>query len=206
MSSILLHYKILIIPPLLGALIGWLTNYVAIKLLFRPLKPVRVLWFTFQGLIPKRRKEIARSIASTIEREVINPEDIAGLLSGIDWETEVEGMINDLVEKRLASKRVNSIPVIGLASKEINRQLKRRLTKDIIRHIEKKKHELAARFKDGIDLQALMVSRMDNMDFARFEGLLTGFISTELKHLEYLGGLMGFLIGIAQSIILLILS
>ena len=205
MSAILTHYKILF-PPIIGAVIGWLTNYVAIKLLFRPLKPVRVLGFTFQGLIPKRRKEIARSIASTIEREVISPEDITGLLSGINWEAEVEGMINDLVEKRLSSKKVNSIPVIGLASKEITRQLKRRLTKDIIRHIDRKKHELAARFKNGIDLKALMVSRIDNMDFERFEGLLTGFISRELKHLEYLGGLMGFLIGVAQSVLFLVLG
>ncbi len=205
MSAILTHYKI-IFPPIIGAVIGWLTNYVAIKLLFRPLKPVRVLGFTFQGLIPKRRKEIARSIASTIEREVISPEDITGLLSGINWEAEVEGMINDLVEKRLSSKKVNSIPVIGLASKEITRQLKRRLTKDIIRHIDRKKHELAARFKNGIDLKALMVSRIDNMDFERFEGLLTGFISRELKHLEYLGGLMGFLIGVAQSVLFLVLG
>ncbi len=205
MSAILSHYK-LILPPIIGAVIGWLTNYVAIKLLFRPVKPVRILGFTFQGLIPKRRKEIARSIAGTIEREVISPEDITGLLSGINWETEVEGMINALVEKRLSSKKVNSIPVIGLASKEIARQLKRRLTKDIIRHIDRKKHELAARFKDGIDLKALMVSRIDNMNFERFEGLLTGFISRELKHLEYLGGLMGFLIGVAQSIIFFVLS
>jgi len=205
MSAILTHYKIFF-PPFIGAVIGWLTNYVAIKLLFRPLKPVRVLGFTFQGLIPKRRKEIARSIAGTIEREVISAEDITGLLSGINWEAEVEGMINDLVEKRLSSKKVNSIPVIGLASKEIARQLKRRLTKDIIRHIERKKHELAARFKNGIDLKTLMVSRIDNMDFERFEGLLTGFISRELKHLEYLGGLMGFLIGVVQSIIFFVLG
>ncbi len=205
MSPILTHYKIFF-PPVIGAVIGWLTNYVAIKLLFRPLKPVRIAGLTFQGLIPKRRKEIARSIAGTIEREVISAEDITGLLSGINWEAEVEGMINDLVEKRLSSKKVNSIPVIGLASKEITRQLKRRLTKDIIRQIERKKHELAARFKDGIDLKALMVSRIDNMDFERFEGLLTGFISRELKHLEYLGGLMGFLIGVGQSILFLLLG
>lgn len=205
MAELLIHYK-LIFPPIIGAVIGWLTNYVAIKLLFRPINPVSILGFTFQGLIPKRRKEITSSIAGTIEREVINPEDITGLLSGIDWESEVEGMINDLVEKRLGSDKVSSIPVIGLASKEIRRQLKRRLTKDIVRHIEKKKHDLAGRFKDGIDLKELMTRRIDNMNFERFEDLLTGFISRELKHLEYLGGLMGLLIGVAQSIIFLILG
>jgi len=201
----LLDYR-LILPPVIGALIGWLTNYVAIKLLFRPLKPVAVLGLHFQGLIPKRRREIARSIAGTIEREVISSEDITGLLSGIDWESEVEGMIHELVDKRLGSKKLRSIPVLGFASENISTQLKHRLTKDIIRHIERKKHDLGARFKDGINLKELMVQRIDNMDLERFEGLLTGFISRELKHLEYLGGLMGLLIGIAQSIIFLILT
>ncbi len=205
MDAILLNYKLLL-PPVIGALIGWLTNYVAIKLLFRPIKPVNILGFQFQGLIPKRRKEITRSIAGTIEREVIKPDDITGLLSGIDWESEVKGMIEALVDKRLGSKKLRSIPVIGFASENITLQLKHRLTKDIIRHIDKKKHELAVRFKDGIDLQDIMTKRIDSMDFEKFEDLLTDFISRELKHLEYLGGLMGLLIGIAQSIIFLILS
>ena len=46
------------LPPLFGAAIGWLTNYVAIKLLFKPHRRVEIFGLNIQGVIPKRRKEI----------------------------------------------------------------------------------------------------------------------------------------------------
>jgi hypothetical protein len=58
----------LLLPPVVGAVIGWLTNYVAIKLLFRPHVPFSLLGYQVQGVIPKRRKEIARSMARTFPR------------------------------------------------------------------------------------------------------------------------------------------
>ncbi len=192
------NYK-LILPPLVGAVIGWLTNYVAIKLLFRPHLPVKVFGYKFQGLIPKRRKEIARSIARTIEKEVVNAEDLAGMLKDVDWEGEVERIVDELVEHRLRSSKLKKIPVIGLASENLSSHIKYLLTKDIIKHIDKKRAGLVDRFKEKLDLNEMMVSRIDNLNFERFEGLLTDFIAKELKHLEYLGGVMGFLIGLAQS-------
>lgn len=46
----------------IGAMIGWITNYIAIKMLFRPYKEMNFLFFKIQGLIPKRRSEIAISL------------------------------------------------------------------------------------------------------------------------------------------------
>ncbi|MFQ5441650.1 MAG: DUF445 domain-containing protein [Thermodesulfobacteriota bacterium] len=198
MYPIAAYYK-LILPPIVGAVIGWLTNYVAIKLLFRPHLPVKVMGYKFQGLIPKRRKEIARSIATTIEKEVVNAEDLAGMLKGVDWEGEVERVVDELVEHRIKSNRLKKIPVIGLASENLAYHIKYLLTKDIIKHIDKKRAGLVDRFKEKLDLNDMMVSRIDNLNFERFEGLLTDFIAKELKHLEYLGGVMGFIIGLAQS-------
>ncbi len=48
-----------VIFPLLGFIIGWLTNFIAIKLLFHPRKK----FFFIQGLIPKRKKQIAEKIS-----------------------------------------------------------------------------------------------------------------------------------------------
>src|SRR3989338_4570246 len=64
-----MDYKIFI-PPIAGAIIGWFTNYVAIKMLFRPYRPVNLLGYKLQGLIPKRRKEIAAGIAKTNTKPV----------------------------------------------------------------------------------------------------------------------------------------
>ena len=53
--------------PLVGASVGYATNWLAVKMLFHPRAPVRVLGLTFLGLIPRRRKEIAASVAATVE-------------------------------------------------------------------------------------------------------------------------------------------
>jgi len=186
------------LPPLFGAAIGWLTNYVAIKLLFKPHRRVEIFGLNIQGVIPKRRKEISRSIARAIEKELLSSEDLAKVLSGLNWEEEIERTVEEAVEHRFSS-RMSGIPVIGLVSDNLKNQIKYYITKELLRQLERKKGSLAEKFKNNINIQELMISKIDQLDLKRFEALLTDFISRELKHLEWLGGLMGFFIGIAQS-------
>ncbi|CAG1066137.1 hypothetical protein BAC1_01741 [uncultured bacterium] len=193
----------LLLPPLTGAVIGWLTNYVAIKLLFRPHVPFSLLGYQVQGVIPKRRKEIARSMARTIEKELLSSDDLAKALSGLEWEKEIEKTVEEAVEHRFSS-RFLKLPVVGLVSESLKSQVKYVLTKEIITHLDRKKETLAARVKDSIDVQELLVNRIDKLDLKRFERLLTDFIARELKHLEYLGGVMGFLIGVFQVALTLV--
>jgi uncharacterized membrane protein YheB (UPF0754 family) len=189
----------LLLPPVAGLVIGWLTNYVAIKMLFRPLVPVRIFGYNFQGLIPKRRKEISKSIAQAIEKELLSSDDIASTLGSIDWKEEVEKSVEEVVDHRFGKGRLSGVPVIGLVSENLKYHIKYIVTKEIVRQIDRKKGSIAARFKDNVDVKELLLMKIDNLDLARFEGLLTGFIAKELKHLEYLGGLIGFLIGLSQS-------
>ncbi|MBI5588543.1 MAG: DUF445 family protein [Deltaproteobacteria bacterium] len=189
----------LVIPPISGAAIGWLTNYVAIKLLFRPHKPFDLLGYTVQGVIPKRRKEIARSMAKAIEKELLSSEDLARALSNLDWKGEIEKTVEEAVEHRFSSNRFMSLPVIGVVSENLKYQIKYAITREILLQIDKKKGSLASKVKDNIDIKELLVSKIDNLDLMKFERLLTDFIARELKHLERLGGVMGFVIGLFQS-------
>lgn len=57
---------------------GWITNILAIKLLFRPLRPYKIplLNYEIQGLLPKRKAEIASNIGKTVDEELLSIEDI----------------------------------------------------------------------------------------------------------------------------------
>ncbi|MBI5809579.1 MAG: DUF445 family protein [Deltaproteobacteria bacterium] len=190
----------LLIPPFAGAVIGWITNWVAIKLLFRPHSPVTVFGWKIQGLIPKRRKEISRSIAKAIEKDLLSSSDIASMLDGMEWKAEVEKMVEEMVEHRFTSlDRLKGLPVIGLLSDNLKYHIKFLLTKEILGRIDGKKSSIATKFRDNVDIKATLINKIDRLDVRRFEGLLTEFIARELKHLEYLGGIMGFLIGVLQS-------
>jgi uncharacterized membrane protein YheB (UPF0754 family) len=70
-----------LIPPLAGALIGYVTNAVAIRMLFRPLRAVRILGVRLPftpGVLPRQRHKLADSIGAMVERELLTPEILRG--------------------------------------------------------------------------------------------------------------------------------
>ena len=54
------------------------------------------------------------------------------------------------------------------------------------------------KFHDKVNMKEMLVTRIDNLDIKRFEALLTDFIARELRHIEWLGGMLGFIIGVMQ--------
>ena len=73
-----------ILEPLIGAVIGCFTNFIALKMLFRPYQEVKIfgrkLPFT-PGMIPKRKKEVAHAIGRVINDNLLEKDDIAKALT-----------------------------------------------------------------------------------------------------------------------------
>jgi uncharacterized membrane protein YheB (UPF0754 family) len=98
-----------ILPPLVGALIGYVTNKIAITMLFRPYRQKRFLGLKLPftpGIIPRQRYELSRSIARQVSAELFTVETInaqlrtPGFLTGL--ELAVGKGIGALAEKRIA--------------------------------------------------------------------------------------------------------
>jgi uncharacterized membrane protein YheB (UPF0754 family) len=85
-----------VLPPVVGALIGYVTNAVAIKMLFRPLGEIRLfgvrLPFT-PGILPRERHKLADSIGRMVEKELLTPEVLRERLA----RTEVHGNIESAI-------------------------------------------------------------------------------------------------------------
>ncbi|GHT92411.1 hypothetical protein FACS1894140_4390 [Spirochaetia bacterium] len=90
------------IPPLAGAVIGYITNVVAIRMLFRPLNAIRVfgirLPFT-PGILPRQRHQLAESIGRMVERELLTPEIIRERLAQEDVCLKAAARIAEYTEK-----------------------------------------------------------------------------------------------------------
>ena len=86
---------------ILGAIIGGVTNMIAIKMLFHPFKPYYIFRFRIPftpGLIPKRREEIARKIGQVIEEHLITEELIRQKLN----QPQSRNMIQQLIHKQIS--------------------------------------------------------------------------------------------------------
>ena len=53
--------------PFIGAFIGWITNWLAIKMLFHPRKPIKILFITFHGIFPKNKPRIAEKLGTVVQ-------------------------------------------------------------------------------------------------------------------------------------------
>ena len=125
MKNLVIQFLIMVS---VGTLIGWFTNYLAIKLLFRPYKEVNLLFFKIQGLIPKRRDEIAENISEVVEKELISLDDIAEKFQNSEFNEE---MIDELLDKIIGEKLQRSIL-------EKNPLLKMLINDSMIEKIKKK--------------------------------------------------------------------
>ena len=69
--------------PLVGAVIGYCTNYIAVKMLFRPLKAVKIGNYTLPftpGIIPKGKKRLAKALGNAIGSTLLTKDDMMNAL------------------------------------------------------------------------------------------------------------------------------
>jgi len=189
-----MDYRLLVLP-LIGAAIGWLTNFVAIKMLFKPHRPVRIFGFAIQGVLPKRRKAFAEGIAKAIEKELLSSNDISQILEGSAWEEEVEKIVDSVTKRALRIKRY---PLVGILSEALQGSVSDYITQEIIDHIEERKPELLNRFHDMVDIRQMVAKKVEGFDIKKLERLVYSLVARELRHIEVVGAVLGFIIGSVQ--------
>lgn len=90
-----------IAPPLIGAFIGYLTNYVAIRMLFRPLKPWRIFSIRIPmtpGVIPSKRHDLAQNIGGMVGDHLLTSKDVGKALGNESFQAELRNLIGARVE------------------------------------------------------------------------------------------------------------
>jgi uncharacterized membrane protein YheB (UPF0754 family) len=192
-----------VLLPLIGACHGWLTNVIALKLLFRPANEVKFLGLKFQGLLPRRKEEIAESIGDIVENELLRIEDIKEQLSG-------DGTLDQLsrsISKTVADTVYERLPRLIPASMRdtVSTYLEQRLNREVKPIIERFLSDASRDDLMGGRIKGMVCSRIRGYDVAELEKVAKSVVGKELKAIENLGFVMGLGIGIIQGFFLLIL-
>ncbi|WP_028855211.1 DUF445 domain-containing protein [Psychrilyobacter atlanticus] len=180
----------------IGALIGWITNYFAIKMLFRPLKEINVLGFKVQGLIPKRKMEMAESIADTIQEELISMKDITANIGDIELGEEIDLIVDRIVEDKLEKEVLAKIP---MASLFITDSMILKIKGHIKDAIDENKDEfftvIIKKMEDSVDMKNIIIEKIENFELDELEKMVYRIANNELKHIEVIGAILGAIIG-----------
>jgi uncharacterized membrane protein YheB (UPF0754 family) len=94
------------IGPIIGGIIGLITNGIAIRMLFRPLKAIKVLGLTLPftpGLIPKEKPRIAKSLGDVVANNLLNEDVIKNGLLSTEMDDKITVAVNGLIAKKSTS-------------------------------------------------------------------------------------------------------
>ncbi|MEM7673871.1 MAG: DUF445 family protein [Verrucomicrobiota bacterium] len=192
--------------PFITAFIGWLTNWVAIKMLFRPQKPIKILGiFRWQGLIPKRQPALAKQAAEIIERELISNHKIRDVITKVDVGPQLKVAISTLIRDRLAP-RLQTLPLVGnFINESAVESLETMAHEEIVTEAPKLMEKIAENFENQFDVRSMIEERIQAFELDKLEAIVMEVARKEFKTIEYIGAALGFLVGCAQVILLQVL-
>ena len=199
--------KHLLIMIFISATIGWITNWVAIKMLFRPHKEINFGLFKIQGLIPKRRAEIGSGIANIIQNELISVKDVISNIDREEFSKRLDSSIDKVLEKNLKAKVKEKFPVLQMfftdrMAKDVSNTIK-----DIIMENQEKIFEIFSNYaEENINFEVIISDKISNFSLNKLEEIITLLAKKELKHIEVIGAILGMLIGAVQYLITLIIK
>lgn len=192
--------------PVVGALLGWLTNWLAVWLLFRPRKPVRVFFWTVQGVIPSRRGQLAESVAEAVEERLISGADFETALKNEHVKAAVEESIREYVDSVIGDQLDDLGTLVSAMlskkRKDILETVPALVTAKIARTLPKLTATLAEKAKAGMDIRAIVVERINQFTDDELETMIRDVVSRELVWIERLGFVIGAVIGALQWLIL----
>ena len=84
----------------IGATIGYITNFIAIKMLFRPYKAKKLGGITVipQGIIPKEKANLAKNVADVVENHLLDREELHKLINSEKFKDEIKNLISSKVD------------------------------------------------------------------------------------------------------------
>lgn len=184
---------------LIGALIGWITNFIAIKMLFRPYKEVNLIFFKIQGLLPKRRNEIGNSIAEVVNNELVSIKDIISKISSEDIEENIGAVVDRILESRLKEEIIKNFPMAAFfLSESMFDKIRNIIKQSILENKDEMMTVFAEYLENKVDIKSIIVEKVNAFSLEKIEEIIITLAKKELKHIEYIGAVLGGVIGLVQ--------
>ncbi len=191
--------------PLVGAGIGWATNALAIRMIFRPRRPLVVGRWSWQGLVPRRQGELARQIGMTVQEHLINHEDLERVLARPELRRGIERALSERIAHLLDRRAGRIHPLLGtLLRGRLRQRIERLAVREASRLIARLSAQTLERMRAELDFQAIVEAKVRAFDLELLEGIVHGIARRELRAIEWAGAALGGLIGLVQLLVLLI--
>lgn len=187
------------ILPIIAAVIGWFTNFIAVKMLFHPRKPRRFLGLTWHGVLPKRQEQLAIKIGKLVSEELFSSTDLNEKINNPDNILRLVQQIDEKIEHYFEDILPEKHP---MTYKLLPRKIKTRIKDEMLLEVKALAPSLIHRqvnyLEDNLDVEKIISDRVRNFSNEKLEEVMWNILSNEFRFIEAIGAVIGFIIGLVQ--------
>lgn len=189
--------------PLIAAVTGWVTNFLAIKMLFHPKKKVNFYLFSIQGIFPKRQDVLAERLGHIVSRELFSFKDVKERFTSTSTAAEINKVLDEKLEDLLERKLKSALPMLAVfLNKGSKVKIKETLHLEFQNILPDILNKYSEKLEKDINIEEIVASKVSAFSSGKLEQILFSIMKKEFKFIELLGGVLGFIIGIIQLLII----
>lgn len=193
-------YPLWWVLPVFGALVGYVTNWLALYMVFRPLYPVRFGPFVYQGIFLKRQKAVAAAYGEffanhLITAEVLTNEVLSREASVRRIQELIQREINTTVDDFRFQFKPLAMATLGVKQFKGAVDFAAGRAFDLMRPLDK---EAQALINTALQIESTLSTRLGELPVQDFHDLLHPVVEEDEWKLIVVGGVLGFVAGILQ--------
>lgn len=187
-----------VITIILSTFTGWVTTWIAIKMLFHPRKPLKILGISIQGIFPKNQRVIAEKLGQVVGKELLSFDEIEAKITSPDNLQKLRPDIEAHIDNFLRNKLNEVFPMAQLMGEKTILQLKEAFLTELESLFPVLMKSYMNKLQHDLDLEKIVTEKVAGFSTGKLEDILNQITKKEFKFLEVIGGVFGFLIGLAQ--------
>ena len=188
--------------PVIAAGIGWITNFLAVKMLFHPKSEVKLLGLRIQGVFPKRQAALAQKLGDIVSEELFSIKEVTGKIADMATSEDFLKSLSGKVEKTLSEKLLKAFPMLSMF---LNDEMMAKVSglflselKELLVDLSKL---LSNKLESEIDVRQTVKEKVENFSSDKLEGMLYSIMKKEFRFIEIVGAFLGFAIGTVQLLL-----
>lgn len=193
-----------LIMPLFGFTTGWITDFVALNMLFRPREPVKFLGITIHGRMHVRRAEIGPVYGNLIAQELLTPRNMFEAMLTGPKSDRLLAMVDREVRRAIDDQTGVFKPLVILAfGGRKYQELKAGVVERVLQTAPAQAEGMFAYTEEALDIKGTISEKMAELPPEKFENILRPAFKEDEKYAIAVGAILGGVIGEAQAFLLL---
>lgn len=188
--------------PLGGLLVGYITNWLAIYLIFNPLHPIKVGPFVIQGMFIKRQEEVATAYAKLVSENILTPKNIfENILHGSSSEKLVNIVRNHVQEAIDKTAGFNRSLIQISSGTRAYESIKGVAVERFMEALPESIHHIFGYAEEALDMENTLNDKMASLPPEDFVGVLRPAYQEDEWKLILVGAILGAIAGFFQILI-----